>query len=183
MSRSLDILSNEYFNWMYNLVCDSKYSKRSSYRKLLSYLHNREFTYILEMDGNRAEDGKELRYRFLYENGYHNSEMGDYLDDGPCSVLEMMVALVIRCEEHIMDDPEIGNRTGQWFWSMIVNLGLESMSDRYFDEEYVEMVVDRLLNREYDDDGRGGLFTVTHYRQDMRDVDIWYQFMWYLDEI
>ena len=39
-----------------------------------------------------------------------------YLDNKTCSVLEMMIALAIRCEEHIMDDPDVGNRTGQWFW-------------------------------------------------------------------
>lgn len=50
--------------------------------------------------------------------------IASYLDNRPCSVLEMIIALAIRLEEHIMDDPDIGNRTGQWFWDMIVSLGL-----------------------------------------------------------
>ena len=41
----------------------------------------------------------------------------------------MMIALAIRCEEHIMDDPDAGDRTGQWFWSMLVSLGLGSMDE------------------------------------------------------
>ena len=95
----------------------------------------------------------------------------------------MMIALAIRCEEHIMDDPDIGNRTGQWFWNMIVNLGLGSMTDAKFDENYTNMVIERFLNREYERNGDGGLFTVKHSRRDLRTVEIWYQMCWYLDEI
>lgn len=69
---------------------------------------------------------------------------GVLLDD---SVLEMLIALSIRLEEHIMDDPEIGDRTGQWFWNMITNLGLGSMDDRKFNENRVEDIVTRFLER------------------------------------
>ena len=56
----------------------------------------------------------------------------------PCSVLEMMIALSMRCEEQIMDDPDIGNRTGQWFWDMIDNLGLGEHERLKFDGRYVD---------------------------------------------
>lgn len=176
-------LNNEYFEWMYQLVCNEKYSKRLSYRKLLNHLHNMEFVYIIEMDSNRAEDGIDLRYRFGYERKYEASMITAYLDDRPCSVLEMLTALAIRCEEHIMDDPDIGNRTGQWFWNMIVNLGLGSMSDTKFDKRYLDSVIKRFLNREYKRNGEGGLFTVKHCKHDLRKAEIWYQMCWYLDEI
>ena len=135
------------------------------------------------MDGNRAEDGVDLRYRFGYEYGFDNSAVADCLDDKDCSVLELMVALAIRCEEHIMDNPDIGDRTGKWFLDMIVNLGLEKMTDDHFDKRYVERILHRVLNREYGRNGDGGLFTVHHSRIDMRSVEIWYQAMWYLDEV
>ena len=106
-----------------------------------------------------------------------------YLDDRPCSILEMMIALAIRCEEHIMEDPEIGNRTGQWFWNMIVSLGLGHMTDDYFDLAYVEEAVRRFLNREYSRDGSGGLFTIERCPQDMRRIEIWYQMCMYLQTI
>lgn len=183
MSRSLDILNKEYLDWMCELVYDERYFNRLSYRKLLGYLYNRDFVYSIELDGNRAEDGIDLRYRFSYEHGYDESMVRDYLDDKPCSVLEMMIALAIRCEEHIMDDPDIGDRTARWFWDMIYNLGLDSMDDAYFDEHHTKVIIDRFLNREYEENGRGGLFTVDSCVHDLRTVEIWYQMCWYLDDI
>ena len=41
-------LNNLYFEWMYQLVCDERYSKRPSYRKLLTYLHAVDFNYIID---------------------------------------------------------------------------------------------------------------------------------------
>lgn len=178
-----DEVINEYFEWMCELVSERPYSKRCSYRKLLSLLYGIDFTYTIEMDGNRADDGINLRYRFGYERGYEDYIIASYLDDRACSVLEMMVALSKRCEESIMDDPDIGDRTGRWFWGMIENLGLGSSFDNVFDKDYVITRIDIFLNREYGRDGDGGLFTVNHPKRDLRTVEIWYQLCWYLDEI
>lgn len=175
-------LNNEYFNWMYQLVCDERYVNSLSYRYLFSYLHHIDFTYSISMDGNRSEDGMDLRYRFGYEKSYESPMITAFLDDRPCSVLEMMVALSIRCEE-IMADQDAGNRVGQWFWSMILNLGLDSMNDFNFDETYTNNVITNFLERRYEPNGKGGLFTVKHCRYDLRSVEIWYQMCWYLDEI
>ena len=95
----------------------------------------------------------------------------------------MIAGLALRCEENIMDDPQYGDRTGQWFWGMISNLGLGSMTDDRYDRAYVDFVIDRFLNREYEPNGRGGLFTVEKSKKDLRRVEIWYQMCWYLDSI
>lgn len=174
-------LTARYFDWMYRLVCNDEYSRGLSYRKLLRHLHKTEFLYSIPMDGNRAEDGADLRYRFGYEQAHERSQIALYLDRQPCSVLEMMVALSIRCEE-TMEDPEIGDRTGQWFWNMIVNLGLGPMDDRRFDAVYVNGILERFMNRKYGPNGEGGLFAIRHPRQDLRSAEIWYQMNWYLDE-
>lgn len=173
-------IKQEYFEWLYNLVCDNRYSEGYSYKDLLSYLHDIEFTYTIRKDSDRAEDGVDLRYRFMYDTGHK------FLDEsleGPCSVLEMMVALAIRCEEQIMDDPRYGNRTAQWFWKMISNLGLNGMADGRFDEYYAEEAIDRFLNRDYEPNGSGGLFTVRNCDYDLRYVEIWVIMLWYLDTI
>lgn len=172
-------VNEAYFDWMYELVCSGRYARGNSFMKLISYLHDIQFTYIVPKDSNRAEDGIDLRYRFAYENNMDKNDTMDKLR-GPCTVLEMMIALSIRCED-FMDDPSIGNRTAQWFWKMIVSLGLGSMTDRQFDEYYVEDTIEKFLAREYDADGRGGLFTVKNSEYDMRDMEIWDQLCYYLD--
>ena len=82
-----------------------------------------------------------------------------------------------------MDDPEKGDRTGQWFWRMVTNLGLGGMTDTRYDKNEVTYILNRFLRREYDRDGRGGLFTVKDPPTDLRKVEIWYQLWWSLDDI
>ena len=127
-----DELSNRYLDWIYSIICGENDYNHLSYRKLIAFLNDIEFTYILEMDENRAQDGIDFRYRFGYTKGYSRDVIARYLDNRPCSVLEMMVALAFRVEEQIMDDYEYGDRTGQWFWNMIVSLGLGQMHDGCF---------------------------------------------------
>lgn len=173
-----DRVRNEYFEWMFDLVCGKRFSEYTSFRKLLTQLHSTEFIFSIPRDINRAKDGADLRRRFALYTGLDDL----YLDE-PCSVLEMMVALSIRCEESIMDDPNIGDRTGQWFWGMINNLGLSGMPDERYDRRYVEGVLSRFLNRRYEPNGRGGLFTVNNSDRDLRKIEIWVQMCWYLDNL
>lgn len=175
-----DQIINDYFEWLWNFT---KCRGHSQNRKIITLLHNIEFRYSIPMDANREEDGIDLRYRFITEVGIPKNyqEAYGYLD-GPCSVLEMMIALAIRCEESIMDDPDIGDRTSEWFWLMMKNLGLDYMSDRKFDRDIAEEKISIFLDRRYKRNGEGGLFVVNG-RRDLRKVEIWYQMCWYLDTI
>ena len=181
MSMIENKIQKEYLEWMYNLVIDDRYSK-SSYRKLFSHLFERSFIPSLEMDQNRAEDGIDLRYRFGREMGVSEHSIQEFLDISECSILEMMIALACRCEDQIMEDDSQGNRTGIWFWNMIVSLGLGNQSDEKYSEKRVDFIIDRFLDREYDANGRGGLFTISNKYIDMRETEIWYQMCYYLDE-
>ena len=174
-------IHSDYFDWLCSLVNDSKPSHRS-YNLLLEYLHNTEFVYIMPMDGNRFADGINLRYRFGDSMSIDGPVIASCLDDKPCSILEMMVALAVRCEIHIMGDPDVGERSGRWFWKMIENLGLSDMYDSRFDGEYVNFVVWRFMNREYSRDGEGGLVYLPNSPYDLRSMEIWYQMMRYLSE-
>ena len=173
-----------YFEWLTSFVYDDKLYVGLSYRRLLEYLHERDFYYIIPMDENRELDGIALRYRFAELEGYSVDSMEfQEITNRRCSILEMMVALSIRMEEAIMSDPAIGNRTGQWFWTMIVSLGLADMTDRDFDIYKVNNSLYKLLNREYMPNGAGGLFTLKNPGRDMRFVEIWYQMQGYLLEV
>lgn len=176
-----DVVENEYFEWLYNYVCKNKVHSKISYRNLLMMLHETEFIFSIPNDENRAVDGESLRYRFELEFEEREGMSLPCKITGPCSVLEMMIALAIRCEETIMDDPLYGDRTAQWFWRMMSNLGLGLMTDDIYDRGLAKQKIDRFLNREYDPDGKGGLFYIRGCNEDLRNVEIWAQLCWYLD--
>lgn len=173
-------INDEYFSWMYDKVCGDRFAECISYRRLLTYLHEVEFVWLLGMDRNRADDGLSLRRRFAVDVGYEDYIV-EYID-GPCSVLEMMLALAFHIEE-LMDDFRIGDRTAQWFWGMVKSLGLNGMYDTAFDERLVEDVICTFLNRDYEADGHGGLFTVRDCYYDMRDIEINIQRNLYLNTL
>lgn len=175
-----DRVRSDYFEWMYDLMCGDRFADTITYKRLFTFLHDVEFTYFVPHDENRAADGIGLRYRFCSNNDIEHLE---HCLSGPCSVLEMMVALAIRCEERIMCDFRKGDRTSQWFWNMIRSLGLSGMTDYNFDEYLVKDVISRFLNREYDRNGKGGLFTIRRWDRDARDVEIWHQLLAYCNTV
>ena len=167
----------KYFHWLCDFTGDW-----ASYKLLLRRLHDTPFLYILDRDENRAKDGIDLRYRFGRENGVAKAEIERYFD-ASCSVLEMMIALAIRCEEHIMANSDLGDRTGRWFWGMIANLGLSLQMNTNYCPRKIDDILKDFLSRKYAPNGEGGLFTVHSSRFDLRSVEIWYQAMWYLREV
>lgn len=183
---SKDLNNAEELRWTYlNWLCDKVYDDRygtMKYDKMFVYLYETPFDYTLPMDGNRAEDGVNLRYRFGRENRIPDYKIASFLDDRPCSVLEMMVALAVRMETHIMDNPDVGDRVGQWFWDMIVSLDI-NMPDSRFDYHHADRVMDIFMNRKYKRNGEGGLFTIHDPSKDMRTTEIWYQMCFYLNEM
>lgn len=174
-------MKNEYFKWLCHFI-DGKDRKVVEYRKLLLYLYEIPFTYDLVIDNNRAQDGIDLRYRFADERNYKHAEVCYKLDNRDCSVLEMLIALSIRCED-IMYDRKNGDTTYIWFWQMLDNLDLLLMTERYFDEETIIFKVNRFLNREYSPEGDGNIFYIPGCGMDLRKVEIWYQAMSYLNYI
>lgn len=178
----MDKLEIEYFNWL----CDKIFYNITEieHYKLVNHLYNFTFIPSIEMDNNREDDGKQLRYRFGRECEIPSSVILRSLDtEDTCSILELMVALALRCEETIMTDSEFGDRTELWFWNMINSLGLSDMNDRSYDEKHVDMVLDSFNDRRYNRNGEGGLFTIPKIREDLRNVEIWYQMCWYLDTL
>lgn len=169
----------DYYDWLCYII----ELNDAPYQNVINLLHSIEFEWTISHDENRAKDGESLRYDFAQVRYGHDSIVAlDELNSAPCSVLEMMVALAIRCEIHIMSDPEYGDRTAQWFWLMIENLGLSDMTDDIFDEEQAAFIISRFLNRKYKTDGTGGLFAIPGTTRNMRRAEIWYQMCWAMQE-
>lgn len=174
--RPLDHL---YLEWLYaNFIgVVTNRNPNSRYWHFAQQLYTMPFTWIIPMDKNRAEDGKELRHEFIEACGIEDIEINWLQED--CSVLEMLAGLARRAAFETDEEP------GDWFWKFIHNLRLPAYNDRQFNPlvaEEVDAVLRRLLDREYDKNGAGGLFPLHHARQDQTQVDIMYQLQAYLLE-
>lgn len=171
-----DEIKAEYFEWLTYIVGLDRNSML-----LAKELHGKEFYSVMGNDYNRAEDGKHLRDIFADESFFR-----DYTClDMPCSVLEMLIALAIRIEA-ILEEPDIENRTQQWFWELLRNLGLDKFTDDEFypngGPEEVNRILTDLMERQYSRNGQGGLFPLKVAKKDQRKVEIWYQLSAYLLE-
>lgn len=169
---------DDYFDWLYSKVKRERPSRRGSYKKLLMTLHDLEFTYIHEYDFNRAADGVDLRWRYVNEGGDRNILRWKE----PCTVFEMILALAYRVY-NVVDDPELDGTIGNWFWLMLSNIDLHRMTDAKYNLDEILYKVDIFLNRRYSHDGVGNIITIKGCKEDLRDVEIWYQMCWYLDSI
>lgn len=184
----IDTFNREYFEWLCKIVggFDTHYF-------LLKRLFSREFYYINEKDSNRAYDGVQLRNVYSDQLGYWDYCMqivnGVRVDADVgemCTVLEMLVALAIRCEHDIMNNPDKGDRTKLWFWKMLENLDIAKYDNDNWDQQAYDEVnhkIDILLDRTYKRNGQGGLFPINaKYHKDQRKVEIWYQMNTWLNE-
>lgn len=135
-----------------------------------------EFRWTVLLDGNLLPCVRRFR-----------DKMGkDY--DGPRgkpTVLEILATLAVECEDKIMHNDDFGNRTTQWFWMMLYNLGVNTYDDIHYSDKIAEDVDDKVntfLDRAYDYYGEGGIFNVSKPYYDMRFVPLWEQLNWELNE-
>lgn len=168
-------LENLYFSWLCAKVINVENSTPSlSYDTLLRTLHNTEFVWLLSGDDNRAEDGVELRGEFLIEADI--PDQPEWRNLG-CSLLEMLIAFSRRA--NFMTDVS----THEWFWHFIHNLELDKYNDapQATTDEIAEILYN-VVWRQYNYDGRGGIFPINDPTHDQTQVEIWYQFCEYLTE-
>lgn len=161
-------IRKEYLEWLCRLV-----GADPDHTLLWRKLHNIMFTWVLPMDENRAEDGKYLRYLFSLEKPEIDREEVDYALSGPCSVMEFLVGLAKRIEDDILYSVDSDDRTGEWFWEMIDNLGLEKYDDSAYSEVEVDDIVTRFLTRKYGKSGAGNVFKIGP--SGTKSIEIWNQ--------
>lgn len=176
-SEPLDEL---YFSWLYGEVADPNFHEQAlTYWKLLRILFKTEFTHSPEIvnDENRIEDGKALRLVFLDSQGISDVDP-EWMELG-CSVLELLVGLSRRLEFDADGEPHY------WFWIMMENLGLRGYNDKMkrMPRRHIKDVLDRFILRDYEPDGRGGLFPLRNPQHDQRERELWYQMNDYIQEL
>lgn len=180
-------LKEEYFHWLYNQI-----KPRRTYYKLCGFLHTRAFRWSVNNDDNRYQDGLDLRDRFLQQTGMdENHTEVKYFLKGDCTIFEFLVALSHRINELMYDLNSTEDKSGKWFLEMLTNLGLNVYLDNYelnsefssVTESKIDDIVEKLVSRNYDYHGFGGLFPLKMMpEKDQSKVEIWYQLMLYLDE-
>lgn len=158
-------LEERYFNW---LCAKVRKNSGSSHFALFRILHDTEFTWRIALDGNRAEDGIELREIFC--TATDTTPKQRWLDE-PCSVLEMLIAFADRASY------QTGQPRREWFWQFLINLRLEDYSRvQRSDEPDIDHILIVFMDRRYDECGDGGLFPLRKpAKRDQRRVELWYQ--------
>lgn len=169
-------LDQQYFDWLYGQVCPVRLKNPShTYRNLFHILYTTEFHWIVPNDDNRIQDGKDLRREFieaeeLKQNDHYWMNLG-------CSFLELLIGLSRRLEF------QTDRYSTEWFWELLDNLGLRQYNDRaHLPLDEIKDILNRVIWRTYDYDGRGGLFPLDHAYEDQREVEIWYQLNSYILE-
>ena len=170
-------VQKDYYIW---LIEESGLAE--NYSMLGNKLHRTPFVWMIDRDGNRAEDGKTLRYLYSCERNFVGEEaekVDEYLC-GPCSLLEFLVALARRIEIDIMAEGGVDDRTSEWFEDMLDNLGLLEFDDKHYEENRVDYILNRFMSRKYDENGNGNIFKNTEKGRDkggphFRNLEIWSQ--------
>lgn len=162
------------------LIARCGLAKYKKYHKIFECLHEMEYTYVLDRDKNRESDGLGLRKDFI--NDRHVKFYDEFINRR-CSVMEMMVALAIRVDSHILCDPMSGEETPyKFFMEMIENLRLNQFSGSRFDDHGIHIYINKWLNRDFCKNGDGSPFPVIHDKRDQRELEIWDQVNSYINE-
>ena len=161
-----------YLLWLSNFVCSDE--EIAKYSSLLNCLYSYNFSAMMSRDEDRIIDAEQQRRDFLRD--YPNIVLN--FDNGP-TILEVLVALARKLDDLVGYSESCPER---WFWYMIRSLGLLSYDNRNFNEVEVLRILERFVERRYQPDGEGGCCYFPSGR-DLRDVDIWYQWMWYLNSL
>lgn len=165
---------DDYFDWLVRKVTNVKPSKDDL--GLLAELYFTPFKFVIPNDSHRRDDG--LGLRDLYE--YETSSRMDW--DRPCSVLEVLVSIASYVAEDVIGTHHNAQRTVEWFWMMLDNLGLKDVGDVKdpLIKNYIHGVIDAWLNRDFEFDGTGSPFPIKRPVEDQRKNEIWKQICTYI---
>lgn len=166
-----DTLDDHYVEWLYNLV--GRRAKNINHWDLLHAMNTYDFVMIVPNDDNRCKDGKEIRNEFIVET---RARPTAFWRNSDCSVLEMLIGV----SRHLAF--EMDGEVGGWFWHLVDNLGLSLYKDERFNARAVDQLLERLVWRQYNYDGSGGIFPLKNPHEDQREVEVWFQMEAYILE-
>jgi hypothetical protein len=161
-----------YFDWLCSQI---KFPRNfnATFNELLVRLHETEFHWIIPGDDNRIHDAEDMRVMFT-QNGLKIHYFKPYI-----SVLEIIISVSQRLEF------VASGQAPEWAWRLIDNLQLNHYYDPLNNDKMLEIddILDRLIWRTYERNGRGGFFPLLFPKEDQTRVEIWYQLNAYALEI
>lgn len=151
----------EYYRWLISLIDPpaSVYSKIRQHGILLFAFWRHDYFWFdryEQSEEDRANDGKLLRERFMMDFDAPPS----MVPQGPCNVLEMMVAFAIRIDNTV-HDWQIGSHPWDWVEMFITNLGLSDLTDddiRPSDDGFITAKLEKWMSHNIGPKGERGLF-------------------------
>lgn len=173
-------INTRYYNWLISQIEINSDTK--TYHGILEKMHNTEFVWIVPHDDNRIHDALDLRTEFL--DGTHGSNTEDILKlevmfKKGASALEVLIALS-RSVSSLA-----GGESSFWAWKLMENIGLDGMSDPFTNgkNKRATDILETLIWRTYERDGRGGFFPLNWPKEDQTKIELWYQMNEYVMEI
>lgn len=171
--RNKETPETNYLRWL----CDDVDLPYDDYKDVASTLLYFPFNDKVENDVNRTYDA--IANREHFESDYN--VVVDIHNNDLCGLLEMMVVLARRMAD-LMYEAGDEDATDYYFWVMFKNLGLDKFDEERYDHQKVAKICHVFNNREYDDNGKGGLFRIKHPPFDIHEAEIWSQANWFLTE-
>ena len=162
------------------LLSKVNYKDNLLFKRIMDKLFHTKYVPYMGLDVNRGEDGLSLRIGYTMDHSlppeYLDRELGT-----ECTVLEMMVALAIRCELDVAGDPTGDDRTAHWFDVMIESMGLNQYTDNFYNVDSVASIIWKMQNHDYLPNGEGGLFKIPEGTGfDMTKIETWSQMNAYI---
>ena len=180
----MSFLVDDYVYYLYRIVQNGG----ENHRKLCVELFKIPFFITRsapKRDIDREKDGLELRKTcdFCYNNVF-DREMRPV----PCTMLEMIIGISKRMSEQLMDE-DGEDKTAQYFWEIMENLGLTCMDDDNFGwdtglaQKKIAKTCEILCKRQYNPDGTGGgMFPMPGVLGiNQKKMEIWYQMQEYIN--
>ncbi len=161
-----------YFEWLTEQI-GIPFKGDRSFQNLFLKMFETEFVWTISGDDNRAKDALDLRHVFS-EGNLRNVQFPEFV-----TVLEVLIGLSRRLAFLA------GGEAPLWAWQLIQNLHLDGCSDPLSRTAsgHIDEVMNALVWRTYQRDGRGGFFPLQYTEEDQRHIELWYQMQAYISEI
>ena len=177
----MSFLVDDYVYRLYRIVQNGG----ENHRKLCVELFKNRFFITRsapKRDIDREKDGLELRKE------WSNDSLDGEFHIIPCTMLEMIIGISKRMSEQLMDE-DGEDKTAQYFWEIIGNLGLDCWDDDNFGwetglaQKKIAKTCEILCKRQYNPDGTGGgMFPMPGLLGiNQKKMEIWYQMQEYIN--